>query len=52
VRLVGGRGRARMAARGQGAGPGAEVSGAPAGLVSLATVYGVEELLPAFTPGQ
>jgi len=29
-----------------------EVSGAPAGLVSLATVYGVEELLPTFAPGR
>jgi phospholipid transport system transporter-binding protein len=27
------------------------VSGSPAGLVSLATVYGVESLLPAFAPG-
>ena len=29
-----------------------KVSGAPAGLVSLATVYGVEELLPSFAPGR
>jgi len=29
-----------------------KVSGAPAGLMSLATVYGVEELLPAFAPGR